>query len=62
GVKRAEGEEPVFHAKIYREVYLGKIQPAVNLSELMRPVEPNEPLESRVQVGTYFVPSTKKAE
>ena len=62
GVRRAEGEEPVFHAKIYREVYLGKIRPAVNLSELMRPAEPNEPPESRAQVGTYFVPSTKKAE
>ena len=62
GVRRAKGEEPVFHAKIYREVYLGKIRPAVNLSELMRPAEPNEPPESRVQVGTYFVPSTKKVE
>ena len=62
GAKRTEGEEPVFHAKIYREVYLGKIQPAINLSELMRPTEQNEPPESRAQVGTYFVPSTKKAE
>ena len=62
GVRRAESEEPVFHAKIYREVYLGRIRPTVNLSELMRPAEPNEPPESRAQVGTYFVPSTKKAE
>ena len=62
GVRRAEDEKPVFHAKIYREVYLGKIRPAVNLSELMRPAEPNESSESRAQVGTYFVPSTKKAE
>ncbi|QQG46576.1 MAG: hypothetical protein HYY55_01880 [Candidatus Niyogibacteria bacterium] len=61
-VKRAEGEEPVFHARIYREVYLGKIRPVVNLSELMRPIEPGESPESRAQVGTYFVPSTKKAE
>lgn len=58
----ANGEKPVFHAQIYREVYLGKIQPAVDISALMRPAEPNEPPESRTQVGTYFVPSTKKAE
>ena len=63
--KRAEGEETVFHAKIYREVYLGKIKSAVNLSELMKPVPTNDSgtqPEPQAQFGTYFVPSTKKAE
>jgi len=61
GVRRAEGEEPVFHAKIYREDYLGKIRPALNLSELIRLAEPNEPPESRAQVGTYSVPIPSRA-
>ena len=50
GVKRADGEDPIFHAQIYREIYLGKIQPAVNFSE------------PTTQMGTYFIPSTKKVE
>ena len=66
GAKRTKGEKPVFHAKIYRELYLGKIQPAINLSELMKPTVPvrdsAEPSKPREQVGTYFVPSTKKAK
>jgi len=55
GTKRQEGEAPVFHAKIYRQAYLGKIKPAVNLLELFKP-------DAKVQTGTYFLPSTKKTE
>ena len=62
GEKHTEHEDVILHAKIYREVYLGRIRPDVNVSELMRPFEPNETPESRIQVGTYFIPSTKKAE
>lgn len=45
--KRAEGEEPVFHARIYREEYLGKIEPMI------------DPFAGKVQTGTYVLPSTK---
>lgn len=66
GVKRAKGEEPILHAEIYRVVYLGKIPPAINLQELMKPGEPRgdsaEPSEPRIRMGSCFVPSTKKAE
>lgn len=47
GVKREEGEAPVFHAKIYRGQYLGKMQPAI------------DPSKPEVQEGTYTLPSTK---
>lgn len=54
GARRATGERPVSHARIYRKRYLGKIQPAVNLAEL------TNPSVSRSQLGTYVIPSTKK--
>ncbi len=62
GVKRTAGEELEFHAKIYRDRYLGKLMPTINLSEMMRPLGPGETAESRIQVGTYILPSTKKSE
>ena len=42
GVKRTDGEEPVFHAKIYREVYLGRFSPPSTPRNSWRPAEPNE--------------------
>lgn len=66
GTKRGKNEKAIYHAKLYRELYLGKIQPAVNLTELMKPGEPagdsDEQTESRMQIGTYNLPSTKKTE
>lgn len=66
GMRWEQNEEPIFHAEIYREHYLGKISPAVNLQKLMKPEshDPNstEPPEPKMQMGTYFLPSTKKAE
>jgi len=62
GEKRVEGEDVILHAKIYRDVYLGKVRPAVNVSEFMKPFGPDETFVGTYFVGTYFVPSTKKAE
>lgn len=54
-VKRKEGEEPVYHAKIYREKYLGKVQPAVDLKALISG-------ELKMQMGNYQLPSTKNEQ
>lgn len=51
GIRRDSGEQPVFHAEIYREVYLGKIVPVVDINALMLPgAEP--------QFRSYVLPST----
>lgn len=48
GTKREEGEEPVFHAQLYREHFLGKIEPVI------------DPFKYEIQTGFYVLPSTKK--
>lgn len=51
-VKRSEGEKPIFHAKIYREVYFGKIPAVVNIAELTQS-------GAKPRLARYFLPSTK---
>ncbi|NTV23484.1 MAG: hypothetical protein HGA85_03855 [Nanoarchaeota archaeon] len=51
GKRREAGEEPIYHAQIYRKQYLGKIEPAVDLEKMMR--------EGGTQAGVYLVPSTE---
>lgn len=51
GVKRIKDEVPAYHAKMYRELYLGKVEPVVNISKML---ESGKPV-----VGTYSIPSTK---
>jgi len=55
GQKRDAEEEPVFHAEIYREDYLGKISPAIDLNDLI-----NGSKES--QSANYTLPSTMPRE
>lgn len=45
--KRNAGEEPVFHAVIYRKKYLENIQPIIDLTK------------NEVQMGTWETPSTE---
>jgi len=45
-----EGELPVFHSKIYKERYLGKVRPLINLSRTM---------EGEVQFGYFIMPTTE---
>jgi len=53
GKKLEPDEDPVLHAKLYRQHFLGKVRPVIDLGKLMRPgVE-------EVQYGTCVVPSTK---
>ncbi len=51
GRKREVDEEPIFHAQIYREKFLGKVLPAINLKELLNGVP---------QSGEYILPSTEE--
>ena len=53
-VKRSEDEVPILYAKIYRERYLGKIQPVINLEKLLH--------DGEVQTGTYQLPTIKLPE
>lgn len=53
GVKRRSLEQPVFHARIYREKFLGKVKPVVDLGALM------SGKNAGWQQGTYTIPSTK---
>jgi hypothetical protein len=50
GKKRGE-EEPVHHAKIYRQEYLGKFKPVIDMKAL---------IENGEQAGVYHLPSTEK--
>lgn len=50
GVKRALGEDPIFHARRYRERYLGKVKPVI------------DPFKGDVQTGTYTPPSAEDEE
>jgi hypothetical protein len=52
GQKLEENEEPIFHAQIYRDNYLGKITPVIDLNEMMNG-------NGNPQFGTYVSPSTK---
>lgn len=51
GQQREPNEKPTLHAETYREQFLGKIGPAVNLEKLMT--------DGEIQSGTYFLPSTE---
>jgi len=52
GQKREKGENPVFHAKIYREQFLGKVAPTVDLEKMMT--------DNKPQFGQYTLPSTEQ--
>lgn len=54
GQKREQGEEPVFHAQIYKNVFLGKVKPAIDIGRLMATGE--------IQYGQYVTPSTEQIE
>ncbi len=56
GEKLEDDELPVFHAKIYRERYLGKIERVFDPFELIRSAEKGE---RRVVTGNYVLPSTE---
>lgn len=51
GIKRNADEKPVLHAELYRQHYLGKIKPAIDLDKMMK--------DGKQQFGTYVNPSTK---
>ena len=51
GQKRTTEEKPIFYAQIYRQRHLGKISPAVNLTEILT--------EGKTQIGSYALPSTE---
>lgn len=53
GQRRAPDEEPVFHAEIYRKIWLGKVPAAVDMDALM---------DGKVHVGNYIVPSTTRKD
>jgi len=52
GKKREKGEEPIFHAQIYKKEFLGKIKPAVDLNQMMK--------GGKAQYGEYVLPSTEQ--
>lgn len=51
GVKRNEGENPILHAEIYRNVFLGRINTAIDFDKLMT--------DGQIQSGEYTLPSTE---
>ncbi|MFH1248887.1 MAG: hypothetical protein V1660_01940 [archaeon] len=52
GVKRKENEEAIFHAHKYKEKYLGKIKPGVNIEKMMK--------DGESQSGSYIPPITEE--
>ncbi|MCK5084518.1 MAG: hypothetical protein KAQ64_02595 [Candidatus Pacebacteria bacterium] len=46
GVRRDSIKKPIYHAEIFREIYLGRIKPVVDLGT------------PEIQVGNYLVPTT----
>lgn len=52
-VRREEGEDPVYHANIYRQRHLGKVKPVVDIEKMFH--------DGQVQYRTYVLPSTKDA-
>ena len=51
GQKREENESAIFHAKIYSDNYLGKVEPTIELEKFL--------VDENPQLGTYTLPSTK---
>jgi len=49
---RDSDENPKYHAKIYREEFLGKMEPSIDLNGIM-----NNP--NKIHVTTYRLPSTE---
>lgn len=49
-VKRNSGENPIFHSTLYKEYYLGKIMPALDMNSIMT---------GDIQFGTFTMPSTE---
>ncbi len=47
---RKPNEEPIYHAEIYRERFLGKTPPSINMDEVFK---------GNIQSGTQIIPSTK---
>lgn len=54
GERRVDGEEPILHAERYREAYLGKVKPVLNLNAMMSGGGP--------QVMEYVRPSTEETD
>lgn len=52
GIKREPTESPIYHARIYREKYLRKITPVIDLEKMMQDGEP--------QIANYNLPSTEE--
>lgn len=52
-IKLDKKEKPIFYAQIYREKYLGKIMPVINLEKIIA--------DREIQTGTYILPSTKNS-
>lgn len=52
GKKRDSDEEPIFHARIYKEEYLGKIQPIFDFRKMVQ--------ERKLQIRTWIASSTEK--
>ncbi|MDQ5883587.1 MAG: hypothetical protein QG654_501 [Patescibacteria group bacterium] len=46
----SKDEPPVLHSQIYREKYLGKVKPTIDISRLM---------EGEVQSGSFKLPTTE---
>ena len=49
-VGRRKDEPAILHAERYRDRYLGKVVPAIDMDAMMRDGQP--------QIGTYAIPST----
>lgn len=58
GQQRDAGEEPVLHAARYRELYLGKVEPVIDITALM---QPGQDPASGMQTATYVLPTTRQA-
>jgi hypothetical protein len=51
GQKRDAGEEPILHAEIYKQRYLGRVQPAIDIERMFQDGKP--------QLGIWIRPSTE---
>ncbi len=51
GQKRNENEQLIFHAQLYKEKYLGKIVPVIDLEKMIK--------AGKSQVSEYTLPSTE---
>lgn len=50
-VARDEGEVPIFHARFYRENFLNKVEPLIDLDKMQETGD--------IQCGNYEMPSTR---